>query len=64
MPHRIDHGKCNVCGKCMFMCPCFVFDLRVDQERVYPGRAKDCIDCFICSLVCPKDAINIKMSGR
>ncbi len=64
MPPRIDHEKCNGCGKCIFMCGWEVFEFRADQDRVYPVRAKDCVDCFTCSDVCPKDAIIIRMPGR
>lgn len=59
MPPKINYAKCGTCGKCVFQCGKFVFEVDCEKERVYPRNAKECIDCFICMLVCPNEAVSI-----
>ena len=59
MPPKIDYKKCGLCGKCIFQCGEYVFAFDGEKERIYPKRAGDCIDCFICMLVCPSNAVSI-----
>ena len=64
MAPRIDHEKCIICGRCIFLCGCYVFELRPKDDRVVPAKAKKCIDCFMCALSCPKGAIKVSRARR
>lgn len=64
MPPKINHDRCNLCGGCMFQCGKFVFSLDHINQKMYPKQAKECIDCFVCYLICPQLAINITMTKK
>ncbi len=64
MAPRVDHEKCIVCGKCVFLCGCYVLEMSARDDHVVPVRAKECIDCFMCALSCPKGAIKVTRSKR
>ena len=61
MPPRVEHAKCVACGQCLFQCGKNVLAMLHEREEVYPVQAKDCIDCFVCFLVCPHKAIAINL---
>jgi len=62
MPPKIDPEKCNGCGRCIFDCGAYVLELspETDQARLI---GKGCVDCFLCELACPTEAIQI-MVGK
>lgn len=62
MPPKINHSKCDLCGKCIFQCGKYVFEADLDKEKILYRNAKRCIDCFICMLICPNEAISIVRS--
>lgn len=64
MPPRIDHDKCDLCGRCVFQCGRYVFAFHSDKERVTMKNAKQCIDCYVCMLVCPRQAVSIVRTAR
>lgn len=51
---KVDQGKCNECGICEDNCPAQSITL-----TPYPHFSKQCIRCYRCFTVCPKDAIKI-----
>jgi DNA-directed RNA polymerase subunit D len=54
---KIDKELCNLCGKCVEVCPKKV--LKVDGGRIKVERALDCIICKQCVNVCPVKAIDV-----
>jgi len=64
MPPLIDSRTCISCGNCVFMCGRRVLKIRLDSDKSYPAKAKDCIDCFICTYACPTGSITVKPVKR
>lgn len=60
MPPKIDYGKCDGCGICIFVCGKTVFSLRPSDQKVLPKKAKECVNCFMCQDSCRIGAISIK----
>ena len=52
---QIDHQKCNLCLKCVEVCPMDVF--RTIGRVVYTAYPEDCMCCYLCELECPVEAI-------
>ncbi len=50
----IDENKCISCGKCFKSCR---FDAIIKKDNKYIVDPLSCEGCFVCSLVCPTDAI-------
>ncbi len=61
--HLINKNWCKGCGICISFCPKKV--LEVDKKgKVFAARAKDCICCKKCELMCPDFAIEIILHPR
>jgi NAD-dependent dihydropyrimidine dehydrogenase PreA subunit len=60
MPPKIDYGKCDGCGICIFVCGKYVFSVRASDHKVIPKKAKECVNCFMCQDSCRIGAIAIK----
>ncbi len=54
---RIDENLCNLCRKCIEVCPKNI--LTVDQNRVQVKDIYGCILCKQCMYVCPTKAIDV-----
>ncbi|HZW57966.1 MAG TPA: ferredoxin family protein [Nitrososphaerales archaeon] len=65
MPPIVNRARCDGCGICVFECGVHVFGMILDKDVAYPANPKACVDCFICEVACPEDAIRIKVvKGR
>ena len=64
MPPKIDNNKCDLCGKCVFQCGKYVFAFDGEKEKVHSKHARECIDCFVCMLVCPHHAVSMVRGTR
>jgi uncharacterized protein (DUF169 family)/NAD-dependent dihydropyrimidine dehydrogenase PreA subunit len=58
---QIDLTRCNGCGLCVDFCPVSVFEMREEQDRLYPvaERPEDCWACDTCVGQCPAGVIRI-----
>jgi len=52
---KIDHKKCNYCGKCAEVCVFNAIAVAKNKVLVFPGL---CHGCGACTLFCPKKAIS------
>ena len=59
MPPKIERGKCDGCGICIYRCGADCFDFDGQQYKARLVRGRDCVDCFICEEVCPEGAIRV-----
>lgn len=58
----VDLDICTGCMKCLAVCPVAVFvkwELESGNVKVDPIKESDCLECLICEIVCPVDAILI-----
>ncbi len=53
----IDGSLCNLCGKCIEVCPKKI--LKIDDSKVTVNNPYECIICWQCVHSCPLKAINI-----
>lgn len=51
-----DLQKCNLCGKCIGVCP---KDLRVIKDKTLKVDTTKCYGCSVCEYICPEDAVNM-----
>jgi NAD-dependent dihydropyrimidine dehydrogenase PreA subunit len=56
---KFDFDKCTKCKLCTKIC--FVDVIRWDDKESAPiaKYPEDCIECNICEIYCPKEAINV-----
>jgi DNA-directed RNA polymerase subunit D len=54
---KIDKDLCNLCGKCVEICPKKV--LNIDGGVIKVERVTDCIVCKQCVVICPTKAIDV-----
>lgn len=60
---KIDKKLCNLCGKCIQVCPKNV--LKIENEELKITNTTNCIICKQCVSACPTKAIDVKyMDGR
>lgn len=64
LKHIIDVDRCKGCGLCVTICPKNVLEISDNVNSkgyfpVYQARAKDCIFCTKCCIMCPDVAITI-----
>ncbi len=55
----VDKDKCIGCGKCELRCPKLVYRIDEKTNKADPYRADWCLGCFICTQVCPTNALNL-----
>lgn len=53
----IDHGLCNGCMSCIYVCPHRVLELN-DKSKAEVARPDICIECAHCMSVCKRKAIS------
>ena len=61
MPPRIDQSQCVGCGICIFQCGVGVFAYDGDREQSVVKEPRWCVDCYICEVTCPVQAIQVKV---
>lgn len=60
---RIIDSRCKGCGWCVEFCPkgCLKVGSRFNEKGYHPPElvslAQDCVNCGLCSLICPEFAI-------
>ena len=59
MPIKIDPNKCDGCGICIYDCGANVILFTAKKDKVFPFGNKQCVNCFLCELVCPEKAIEV-----
>lgn len=64
MPIKIDPTKCDGCGICVYDCGADVIAFTNATDKVVAARNRDCVNCFLCNLVCPEDAIEVYLIAR
>ena len=55
---EVDPEKCIGCEKCELRCPKVVYRMN-ENKKAEPYRAEWCLGCFICTQVCPTNAIKL-----
>jgi NAD-dependent dihydropyrimidine dehydrogenase PreA subunit len=63
LPIRVDPAKCDGCGICVYDCGANVFRFTNKKDKVFPFDNKYCVNCFLCELVCPEDAIQVVLTA-
>lgn len=56
----IDLEKCDLCGRCVCICPKQA--LSIQNDTLVFSRPQDCDFCTLCEDVCPQDAIQCAYS--
>jgi NAD-dependent dihydropyrimidine dehydrogenase PreA subunit len=59
LPIKIDPNKCDGCGICVYDCGANVIHFTAKKDKVFPFGNKQCVNCFLCELVCPEKAIEV-----
>ena len=65
----VDWDICSGCGICLDVCPIHVYEWRetpghlTSEEKAFPTRERDCIQCLKCETQCPDQAINATFLG-
>ena len=60
---KIIWNRCKGCGFCIEFCPnrCFKQSTRFNEKGYHPPeilyQSEDCVDCGLCSLICPEFAV-------
>ncbi len=58
----IDERKCNLCGKCVEICPRGI--LKIKDRKLVVEDSYNCIICKQCMSVCPNLAIDVRPNER
>lgn len=61
---RVDPHKCDGCGICVYDCGADVFRFTNKKDKVFPFGNKHCVNCFLCELVCPEDAVEVVLRPK
>lgn len=64
MPSRVEAARCDGCGICVFLCGAWVYEADPATGKAVTTHPEDCVECFICELVCPQRAITVHHSRR
>jgi protein-S-isoprenylcysteine O-methyltransferase Ste14 len=65
----VDWDICNGCGICLDVCPMHVYQWRetpghpTSEQKAFPARERDCVQCLKCETQCPEQAINATFMG-
>ena len=59
MPVVVYPDKCTGCGICLYDCGVDVFAFDAETYKAVVDRNDRCVDCFICEVACPDDAIKV-----
>jgi len=54
---RVDKDKCDLCGKCIGICPKDIFNFT--DKKITIGNSDICIGCLTCAKSCPNGAIDV-----
>lgn len=62
----VDMDICTGCMKCLAVCPVAVFvrwEPELGKVKADPVKESDCLECLICEIICPVEAILITRSA-
>ncbi len=54
---EVDESLCTGCGTCAEACPMQV--LVLENEKARPKNPEDCMNCQLCEVECPSQAIKV-----
>ncbi|MFQ6085398.1 MAG: glutamate synthase-related protein [Candidatus Bathyarchaeia archaeon] len=55
---KIDHGRCNLCKRCLLDCSFGVLKYDEEMDRIV-AEDVGCVACHRCVVFCPKEAITV-----
>ena len=55
----VDETRCTGCGWCVEACPSAC--LALGRHLPWLPRPLDCISCSLCALICPDEALEMKL---
>ncbi len=62
---RIDHEKCNSCGKCVKACPVDAIEMSEKDGKKTPQlNTRFCMGCGVCALSCKPQALRLVKRGQ
>jgi protein-S-isoprenylcysteine O-methyltransferase Ste14/NAD-dependent dihydropyrimidine dehydrogenase PreA subunit len=65
----VEWDICSGCGICLDVCPMHVYEWRdtpghpTSEQKAFPIRERDCVQCLKCEEQCPEQAINATFLG-
>ena len=54
----VDRETCTACGKCVIVCPMFLWKLSDKKAELAEGFEERCLECGACWQVCESGAIS------
>lgn len=64
MPPKVHKNLCKGCGMCIEECGVHCFTFNADTYQAVLSNGRECVDCFICELVCPEHAITMTVKPQ
>lgn len=59
----VARERCQGCGKCVVVCPMFLWKLEDKKAELAADYEEKCLECGACWQVCDPDAITFELPG-